>query len=203
LTQIATGTIIGKIGRFNPFIIAGTIVTTIGCGLLFTLQVDSGSPAWIGYQVIAGIGEGLCLNVPIIVTQRIAPTEDVAVATAIVLCKYTPLRRPRQHISNKFPIVFQSFGGALVTSAAQSIFENRLLNTLPFTAPGVNPALVLAVGATNLRGNFTDAQLPGILAAYMKGLQSAFVLAIATGGVAFFIAVSQPWLRLNKPAVEA
>ena len=88
LTQIATGTIIGKIGIFNPFIIAGALVTTIGCGLLTTLKVSSGSAAWIGYQIIVGIGEGLCLNVPIIVTQRIAPAEDVAVATAVVLCKW-------------------------------------------------------------------------------------------------------------------
>lgn len=40
---------------------------------------------WIGYQVLVGIGEGLCLNVPIIVTQIIASADDVAIATAVVL----------------------------------------------------------------------------------------------------------------------
>jgi hypothetical protein len=87
ITQIITGTVIGEIGLFNPFIIAGAIVTTIGCGLLMTLQITSGHPMWIGYQVLVGIGEGLCLNVPIIVTQRIASMDDVAIATAVVLCE--------------------------------------------------------------------------------------------------------------------
>jgi MFS transporter, DHA2 family, glioxin efflux transporter len=87
LTQIITGTVIGEIGIFNPFIIAGAIITAVGCGMLMTLQVNTGSPAWIGYQALTGIGEGLCLNVPIIVTQRIADPKDVPVATAVVLCK--------------------------------------------------------------------------------------------------------------------
>ena len=91
----------------------------------------------------------------------------------------------------------------MITQASQSIFENRLLSTLPITAPGVDPLLVLAAGANNLRVNFTETQLPGILAAYMKGLQSAFILSIASGGVAFIIGVSQPWLHLNKPVVKA
>ena len=87
MTQILTGVIIGEVGIFNPFLIVGTVLTAVGCGMLTTLEVDSGSPAWIGYQALTGIGEGFCLNVPIIVTQRIADPQDVPVATAVVLCK--------------------------------------------------------------------------------------------------------------------
>jgi hypothetical protein len=94
--------------------------------------------------------------------------------------------------------VFQSFGGSLIVSAAQSVFENKLVHSLASTAPDIKPALVLATGATDLRQAFTVAQLPGILEAYMNGLHSAFALSIASGGVAFLIAVSQPWFRLNK-----
>jgi MFS transporter, DHA2 family, glioxin efflux transporter len=87
LTQIVSGVIIGEVGIFNPFLIIGAILTAVGCGMLTTLEVNSGSAEWIGYQILTGIGEGLCLNVPIIVTQRIADPKDVPVATAVVLCK--------------------------------------------------------------------------------------------------------------------
>ena len=62
-------------------------------------------------------------------------------------------------------------------SAGQAIFQNELINTLPITAPDVNPALIIAAGAENLRGSFSDSQLEGILAAYMQGLTPAFALA--------------------------
>lgn len=99
-------------------------------------------------------------------------------------------------------IVFQSFGGALIVAAGQSIFQNKLVDTLsgPNHCSGCDPVLVIAAGAQNLRENFSDAQLEGILAAYMKGIRPAFALAVAAAGVAFIIALSQPWFRLNKPA---
>ena len=52
-----------------------------------TLKADFGSSAWIGYQVLAGIGLGLCFNVYIIVFQQIVKPEEIATATAILLCK--------------------------------------------------------------------------------------------------------------------
>jgi len=55
---------------------------------MMTLQPESNSSAWIGYQALAGIGIGLCFNVYIIITQNIVQSDDVATATAIILCKF-------------------------------------------------------------------------------------------------------------------
>ena len=52
----------------------------------------------------------------------------------------------------------------------------------------VNPAQVIVTGATELRSTFTAAQLPGILRSYMAGLKDAYILAIATSGVAVIVA---------------
>ncbi|KAK6607665.1 major facilitator superfamily transporter [Botrytis cinerea] len=57
LVQIITGISVGKIGVINPFLIVGGILTTISCGLLMTLQTDTSSNKWIGYQALASIGE--------------------------------------------------------------------------------------------------------------------------------------------------
>jgi MFS transporter, DHA2 family, glioxin efflux transporter len=74
-------------------------------------------------------------------------------------------------------------GGALFVSAAQSIFTNRVLQTLPTNAPGIDPAQILAIGATQLKESFSPAQLPGILESYITGLRAAWALVIALVGV--------------------
>ncbi|KAL9065555.1 MAG: hypothetical protein Q9161_008159 [Pseudevernia consocians] len=183
LTQIVGGTLIGQWGIFNPFLIAGGALTAVGSGLLITLDSNSGHSAWIGYQALAGIALGLCLSVPIIVTQRIANPADVSTATAIVL-------------------FFQSFGGSLIVSAGNSIFENEVSKTLTSIDPTINPAIVLAVGSTELRGAFNAAQLSAVLTAYVKGIQSSFAISVATAGIAMFIAIGHPWFRMTKPGVS-
>lgn len=87
-------------------------------------------------------------------------------------------------------------------AAGQSIFQNKLLTTLPRTNPGLNPALVASVGATDIKNTFDAVQLPGILTAYMEGLHSAFTLAIPVAGVAFLFSLMQRWFRLLKPEVK-
>ncbi len=206
LTQIIGGTLIGQWGIFNPFLIAGAALTAVGSGLSITLDVNTGHSAWIGYQALAGIALGLCLSVPIIVTQRIANPADVSTATAIVLCKFESCSNhppiSLSLITYVLPKVFQSFGGSLIVSAGNSIFQNEVSKTLPLIDPTLNPAIVLAVGPTELRGAFTAAQLSSVLTAYVKDIQSSFAIAVATGGIALFVAIAHPWLRMTKPGVS-
>ncbi|TVY39773.1 MFS gliotoxin efflux transporter [Lachnellula occidentalis] len=183
LVQICTGVSIGALKIFNPFLILGGILTTISVGLIMTLEPNSDHSYWIGYQVLAGVGLGLCFNVYIIIIQNIVKPEEVATATAILL-------------------FFQSLGGALVVSAAQSLFQNELLNTLAVQSPNINPAAVFATGATDIQKSFAKSDLPGINNSYMKGLHMAFALAIPMAGAATLVAVGQNWFRLKTPGEE-
>jgi hypothetical protein len=62
-------------------------------------------------------------------------------------------------------LFFQTIGGGFWVSAAQAAFENRLLLSVPSTAPGVDPIQVLSAGAANLRKAFTPEQLLGVVLA--------------------------------------
>ena len=139
---------IGAIGLFVPFLFTGFILTTVARGMLTTLRTHSGSSVWIWYQAIAGIGLGLCLTTPIMVTQRISKPDDIAPATAIVLCKLQGFSRPVYKYLTCFANL-RSLGGAIIVSAGQSIFQNGPINALPHTHPGLNPSAVVAVGATD------------------------------------------------------
>lgn len=94
------------------------------------------------------------------------------------------------------PAVFQTIGGAFSSSAGSAAFVNRLLATLPKTAPSVDPALVIATGASELRTVFAPDVLPGVLQAYMVGLKAAFAVSIAFSGAAFLCTLAIPMRKL-------
>jgi hypothetical protein len=84
-----SGGLLTVFGRFAPLLIIGAVITSIGGGLLYSLDIGSPTSHWIGYQVLAGIGFGICFQTPIMVGQALAKAEDVATVTAILMCKST------------------------------------------------------------------------------------------------------------------
>lgn len=145
-------------------------MTTVGAGLIYTLNIGSHSGAWIGYQVLAGVGTGLTIQIPIIVAQGTSTPADVSSVSSIIL-------------------FFQTLTGAIFISVAQVLFSNKLLQEVKQNVHGVSPALVVATGASDLRKVF-PAHLQAILRSYMAGLKDSYALAIALGGVACIVAIA-------------
>lgn len=90
LLSVVVGTILSdalvtNIGYYTPFMLASSVLTSIGAGLLTTLEVDTGSPKWIGYQVICGFGIGLGLQLPLIATQTVLDMSEIPSATALCI----------------------------------------------------------------------------------------------------------------------
>ncbi|KAF2090771.1 MFS multidrug transporter-like protein [Saccharata proteae CBS 121410] len=165
LLTIVSGGTITVTGHYIPLVILGSICGTVGTALIYTLHVGSPSSQWIGYQALSGIGMGLGIQVAIIIAQAIVAPIDVSSITAVI-------------------IFWQTVSGAIFVSVGQSLFANRLVKSVARNAPGVDPALVIATGATELRKTFPAEQLPGVIDSYMAGLKDAYILGIALAGVA-------------------
>ncbi|CBX90517.1 hypothetical protein LEMA_P066430.1 [Plenodomus lingam JN3] len=145
LFSIATyrsGTIITKIGNAAPYLTVSSVIVTIATSLFFTLNINTLTGKWIGYQIFAGFGYGLALQVPVIVAQAFATPADIAPTTAIIIC------------------------GIFLLAAAQAGFVNQLRQRLAITALSVNPILVTETGATKLHQIFSRAKLEGVIRAY-------------------------------------
>jgi MFS transporter, DHA2 family, glioxin efflux transporter len=97
--------------------------------------------------------------------------------------------------------VFQFIAGAIGVSSAQSIFNNRLIANLPIYAPAVTVEHVLSVGAYDLQGAFTDAQLPGVLRCYMISLRGAWAFSIALSGMTFPISFQAEWKSIEPKKI--
>jgi hypothetical protein len=98
--------------------------------------------------------------------------------------------------------VFQTIGGAFAVSASQSGFVNRLTSTLVSSAPDVNPQMVIATGATQIRSTFPPNQVPGIVFAYMAGVKVTFALIIGLAGFTCLVSLLAPWKPINAESIK-
>lgn len=77
----------GKLGFFQPFILASGIFATVGVGLIYTFDLNVGIGPIIGYQILYGIGCGLGVQTPNLVATVTSPAEDVSIAVSTVSCE--------------------------------------------------------------------------------------------------------------------
>jgi MFS transporter, DHA2 family, glioxin efflux transporter len=193
-----SGIIVSKTGHAAPFMLGGAILTTISAGLLYTLDIGTGSGKWIGYQIFYGGSIGLAFQMAMNISQANAKPQEISTVTAIVFCKFHLSNMyPQENQTNFITTVFQTIGGAYSVSAAQSGFVNRLISTLATSAPGVDPQTVVATGATQIRTMFDADQVTGIVFAYMAGVKVTFALVVALTGITCLLGVFAPWKRIN------
>ena len=176
--SILSGIIVSGTQQFIPFMFAGTAVSTVGVGLIYTFNLHTPTAEWIIYQLIAGMGIGFVSQIPMMANTAAVDMTDISSISAITL-------------------FFQLLGGAFSVSASESVFENILIHKLAATAPGVNATAVIAAGATQLRVRFPAEQVPEILSAYMDGLKAAYLLALVLVAISVIFALMPKWERLT------
>ncbi|KAL5333229.1 MFS general substrate transporter [Aspergillus crustosus] len=177
IAAILAGAFIQRTGLATQTMLVGAAIATIGTGLIYTWDVGTPAGKWIGYQIITAFGFVIPYLVPMNIAQANADAKDMSTVTATLF-------------------LFQTLGGAFCISAAQSAFVNTMIRTLATTAPDIDPMLVIATGATQVREAFPD-HLDGIVEAYMAGIKATFAISIGTVGLATLLAVLSPWKRLH------
>lgn len=183
VASIIAGGIITKVGYYTPFVIASSVFMSVGAGLLTTFATNTGHSKWIGYQIVFGFGVGLGMQQPLIAIQTVLPKSDVPIGTAIVMFS-------------------QTLGGALFISVAQNVFTNKLLSNLEAIVPDLNPAVVLAAGATNLKNVVDPKDLSGVLTAYNGAIVNCFYVSVALAVVSGFGAVFMEWKSVKGKQIE-
>ena len=171
------------VGVYVPFTWAGSAIFTVGAGMIYSLKPESSAGMWIGYQILAGTGAGMCVQIPFIAVQVVLPKKDMPVGNAIA-------------------IFFNSLGGAISISIAQNIFSNSLVREIPKFAPGVDPSVIVAAGATRIREVVQPELLEGVLRAYNEALSSSYVLGIACAGLAFLSSLLFEWKSVRGKKLD-
>ncbi|KAK2016427.1 MFS general substrate transporter [Colletotrichum eremochloae] len=178
VASIAAGSFVSSTGIAVPLMPIGAIIATVAGALFCTLDIGTEPAKWISYQLLAGIGFGMCIQLPMIVCQSSVDISDLASITAIMMFS-------------------QAIGAAVVVSGAQTAFANILIQRVQTSAPDVSPEALVTVGSGQLRKAFRPDQIPVILVAYMNGITITFIVVAGAGALAFILSTYIPWKRLN------
>ncbi|KAH6663434.1 major facilitator superfamily domain-containing protein [Halenospora varia] len=162
---IVAGIVATKWGYYAPYIMTGTVVCTIGCGLITTIGVGTRTTIWATYEAIIGIGLGASLQLPYTALQLVLSENDLPTGNAVA--------------------VFASqLGSALALSISQTLLLTNLQTNIPRLVPSVSPAAVISAGAANLRLLASDEKtLDAIRGAWAVAVRSVFILALAASAI--------------------
>lgn len=176
--SFAGGYLTSLIGYYVPFAYITVIFMSIGSGLLSTLTVDSGSPEWIGYQVIFGAGVGCGLQTAFAAPQCVLPLEDIPIGTAIV-------------------IFTENLASAVFVSVAQNVFTNQLKTNVATMVPDADVGALLDGGATEIKGVVPQKLYDAVLVAYNLSLTQTFYVGVALSCCAVLGTLVMEWVSVK------
>ncbi|CAM1502003.1 Fc.00g039870.m01.CDS01 [Cosmosporella sp. VM-42] len=175
---IMSGAIITRTGYYVPWMFVATIFMSVGSGLMTTFKIYTGHSAWIGYQVLFGLGLGTGMQQPSMAAQTVLSQSDVS--TGISLMFFA-----------------QSFGGAIWVCIGQSLFVNYLTDGLK-TIPGINIQAIVEEGATKLREVVSANHLIEVLVVYNDALRKAFIVAVVVSCLMVLPALGMEWKNIKN-----
>ncbi|KAJ7663449.1 major facilitator superfamily domain-containing protein [Mycena rosella] len=181
--SILAGGVITQVGYYTPFMLASSVMTAVGAGLISTLKVNSGHTKWMPFEIIFGLGAGLGMQQPMLAAQNVLELKDVPIGTSIIMFS-------------------QTLGGALFISIAQNVFTNKLVSGLLAKVPSLSPAVVLSAGATSLKTAIDPQFLGGVLEAYNEALVAAFYVSIAMACLSLVGSLFVEWRSIKGKDIE-
>ncbi|GLA15257.1 hypothetical protein AnigIFM62618_001773 [Aspergillus niger] len=159
----------GISGYPTPFLLFGAMLISVGAGLLYTLDLVTPSSHWIPYQILAGLGIGAALQVPIIMNQATVDASDMSTMTSITL-------------------FFKCMGASVFMQTGQTIFLEKVKRNLDMmTVADVSPNQILTGGLVRVQA-IDSASSIALRAAYLGGLKDVFLLVAALSGLAALLA---------------
>ena len=82
VTDVISGMLISRTGRYRELTWSGAVLMTLGCGLFVLFWTDTPLAEIIGVQLISGIGVALLFQTPMLAIHSTVHQSDVASATA-------------------------------------------------------------------------------------------------------------------------
>jgi hypothetical protein len=182
--SIIGGGLTAKTGYYTGQLIAASVLSSIGAGLLTTLKVDSSQSAWIGFQFLFGFGLGLGMQQPAMAAQTCLEHKDVMTGVSLMF-------------------LFQGLGGGIWVSVGQTVFNQALKSKFSHIA-NLDAAQLVNTGATQIRDLVDPAMLPQVLIAYNSAIMDILKVGAALSAVGIISGLTMEWRSVkNKKAPGA
>ena len=182
VASIFSGALVGRIGYYNPSLIAGAILAPIGAGLLTLFKPKTAHPMWIGIQVLFGLGIGMGLQQTNIAAQTVLDKKDAPIGISLVFFG-------------------QSLGGTVSVAIGQNILDNKLISGLS-KINGINGQEIINAGATGFRRLFDEQQLSEVLVVYNHAIVMVFYSAVGFACAAILGGLLVEWKSVKKEKAQ-
>ncbi|KEF53516.1 uncharacterized protein A1O9_10491 [Exophiala aquamarina CBS 119918] len=186
LFTMTSGVMIGVLGYYLPWLLAGSSISAIGYGLLSLLAPTTPAAKWIGYQVFYGVGGGAMASGTYVAVQNLVPPPQIPIAMGII-------------------IFSQNMGGAVFLVAANAIFSNSLRKQLlqRVEAIKIAPDIIIGTGFRSLRKLVSGDALAAVLHAYSNSIDHVMYLGIAISVATFAFSWGLGWkdIRVEKKRI--
>lgn len=184
-TSMTAGVLISRwAGYYNPFMIASSVLASVGAGMLSLLTVKSHAAAFIGFQILYGIGIGLGMQQSLLVVQTVLTDGDNPIGTALIN-------------------LAQTLGGAVSISVASNLSNTALEDGLRAAVPGLNVPRLVASGATNIRDLVAARFLPDVLQVYNNALTHTFRVPTALAALSILGALTLQWRSVRRDVLKS
>jgi MFS transporter, DHA2 family, glioxin efflux transporter len=80
------GIVVMKTGRPQQVMFVGSMLTTVAMGLIYTLDINTSTGKWVGYQIFVGCSMAFAIMHGVTIAQANVGPEDLAAVTANLLC---------------------------------------------------------------------------------------------------------------------
>lgn len=176
--SIIGGAVTWNVGYYTAPLLVGTVIMSVGVGLLTTFSVNTSQAKWVGYQFLYGFGLGLGMQAPSMAAQTVLDKKDVPIGASLMFFS-------------------QWLGGAVFVSVGQNVLSNKLVEGLR-VLPGFDIGWVTQSGATDLRDAVPEKALGIVLDVYNAALTRTFDIALAMSCAAILGALAMEWKSVKK-----
>jgi hypothetical protein len=186
---IFNGVVMGKVGYYMPWYLAGGVLVTIGGGLMYTVGLDSTEGHVWGYSVLIALGTGFFSQASFPVAQAKVSPNEIPAAVAFIGCGQIAGMAIALSVSNAI-FINEAIGGVL------DVLPNASQEEVHQAVSGVNSALL---------SHLTPSQSTAVLDAIIKSIQHVYILVIVAGAVTVILAVfmKREKLFLGPPQNDA
>ncbi|KAF7616252.1 putative efflux pump antibiotic resistance protein [Aspergillus flavus] len=180
--SLAGGIFVSLVGYYTPFLIASSVISTLGAALLSTLHPSSNLISSLIFQVLLSLGIGLGSQNSTLVPQVAVQKEDVVIAISSLT-------------------FVQALSSSVSLVIGQSVFHNRLVENLRVSAPSIDPSMV-EKGVTMLRDTIPPEMLADVLGAFSRAITDTFHVAVVMCAFSLVGSASLRWKSIREKTVE-
>ncbi|KAI4229445.1 MAG: hypothetical protein LQ349_006398 [Xanthoria aureola] len=182
--SVAVGILITVTGRYRWAIWGGWVLTVLGTGLLYLLDVDTPTASWIFINLVGGLGMGMLFPSMAFAIQASQTNEDLAFAIAMFS-------------------FFRAFGQTLGVAVGGTVFQNQMkskLLTYPALASKAGEYSKDASGLVQIiKSMQDDAMKQNLQHAYADSLKVVWATMCGLGAAGLILSLGTKGLDMNKP----